>query len=113
MAALQRSGYDGATSLEIFNDVLCQADPDRTAIDGMRSLLTLAEDVEAETAPAAPGALSPAPSFVELATDPSTDPAVRKYFIDATASLAISVVPSVNFAPLRSLRSNAVWPEPT
>lgn len=44
-----RAGYTGPLSLEVFNDVFRQADPDRTAVDAMRSLVTL-ED----TAPPAP-----------------------------------------------------------
>ena len=38
-----RSGYDGPVSLEIFNDTFRQADPFRTAVDGMRSLVWLQE----------------------------------------------------------------------
>jgi 4-hydroxyphenylpyruvate dioxygenase len=34
-------GYDGPLSLEVFNDVFRQSDPERTAVDAMRSLLTL------------------------------------------------------------------------
>lgn len=38
MSHLVRAGYDGPVSLEIFNDAFRQADPHRTAVDGMRSL---------------------------------------------------------------------------
>ena len=37
------AGYAGPLSLEVFNDVFRQADPDRMAIDAMRSLLLLEE----------------------------------------------------------------------
>ena len=37
--ACSPTGYAGPLSLEVFNDVFRQADPDRTAIDAMRSLL--------------------------------------------------------------------------
>ena len=39
------TGYDGPVSLEVFNDVFRQADPARTAVDAMRSLLLLREDI--------------------------------------------------------------------
>jgi 4-hydroxyphenylpyruvate dioxygenase len=38
-----RTGYAGPLSLEVFNDVFRQADPNRTAVDAMRSLLDLQE----------------------------------------------------------------------
>lgn len=37
------TGYRGPLSLEVFNDVFRQADPDRTSVDAMRSLLALEE----------------------------------------------------------------------
>jgi 4-hydroxyphenylpyruvate dioxygenase len=40
---IARTGYDGPVSLEIFNDTFRQADPFRTAVDGMRSLVWLQE----------------------------------------------------------------------
>lgn len=41
MGYLVRAGYDGIVSLEIFNDVFRQSDVERTAVDGMRSLIWL------------------------------------------------------------------------
>ncbi|MHC5559567.1 bifunctional sugar phosphate isomerase/epimerase/4-hydroxyphenylpyruvate dioxygenase family protein [Kocuria sp. U4B] len=38
MTHLVRAGYDGPVSLEIFNDAFRQADVNRTAVDGLRSL---------------------------------------------------------------------------
>jgi 4-hydroxyphenylpyruvate dioxygenase len=41
LEAIVAAGYQGPLSLEVFNDVFRQADAERTATDGMRSLLTL------------------------------------------------------------------------
>lgn len=38
MAYLTKAGYDGPLSLEIFNDVFRETNPDITAVDGLRSL---------------------------------------------------------------------------
>ena len=71
------AGYAGPWSLEVFNDVYRQADPERTAVDAARSLRWLEEQL----APAgtAEPALPPAPdltghSFVELAVDGVSGP---------------------------------------
>ncbi len=76
------AGYDGPLSLEVFNDVFRQADPDRTAVDAMRSLLVLEEclgragatstrpDVELCIPLPAPEPLGCA--FAELAVDPES-----------------------------------------
>jgi 4-hydroxyphenylpyruvate dioxygenase len=60
------AGYAGPLSLEVFNDVFRQADPERMAVDAMRSLLTL----DGDRVPA------PAPlhgyAFVELAVEPAS-----------------------------------------
>jgi 4-hydroxyphenylpyruvate dioxygenase len=64
------SGYRGPWSLEVFNDVFRQADAGRTAIDGMRSLLTPEASVAADassswpSAGAAPVALSDPPRLL-------------------------------------------------
>ena len=47
VARVLATGYEGPLSLEVFNDVFRQADPDRTAVDAMRSLLVLEDDVPA------------------------------------------------------------------
>jgi 4-hydroxyphenylpyruvate dioxygenase len=62
------TGYAGAISLEVFNDVFRQADPRRMAVDAMRSLLLLEEA-------AGRGGLPPAApldgyAFAELAVAP-------------------------------------------
>jgi 4-hydroxyphenylpyruvate dioxygenase len=79
------AGYRGPWSLEVFNDVFRQADAERTARDGMRSLLTLEDriartaDAGADGAQAGPWpvtlrelpvpAVLPGYAFVELAVD--------------------------------------------
>jgi 4-hydroxyphenylpyruvate dioxygenase len=68
------TGYAGPLSLEVFNDVFRRADPDRMAVDAMRSLLILEESLEPRHAPVRlPG---PAPlrgyAFVELAIEPAS-----------------------------------------
>jgi 4-hydroxyphenylpyruvate dioxygenase len=75
------AGYAGPLSLEVFNDVYRQADPARTAVDAMRSLLWL-EEQHARRQPA--GALPTPPgapalsghSFTELAVDGVSGPQV-------------------------------------
>ena len=49
LAAVLDAGYRGPLSLEVFNDVFRQADPDRMAIDAMRSLLLLEEATHARS----------------------------------------------------------------
>ncbi|WP_326807298.1 sugar phosphate isomerase/epimerase and 4-hydroxyphenylpyruvate domain-containing protein [Streptomyces sp. NBC_01775] len=50
--AALRAGYTGPLSLEVFNDVFRQADASRTAVDAMRSLLTLEESAGLASLPA-------------------------------------------------------------
>ena len=63
------TGYAGPLSLEVFNDVFRQADPWRSAVDGLRSLLALQEltpssPVEPPAAPRLSGH-----AFAEVAVD--------------------------------------------
>lgn len=78
MVHLVRSGYDGPVSLEIFNDVFRQSDVERTAIDGLRSLLWLqdrvaaalaGEDTAMELTALPAGAAPAAVDFAEIRTD--------------------------------------------
>jgi 4-hydroxyphenylpyruvate dioxygenase len=67
LARVLASGYPGPLSLEVFNDVFRQADPDRTAIDAMRSLIVLEDR------------LPPSPrlngfAFVEIGVDADSAP---------------------------------------
>ena len=50
VARVLAAGYAGPLSLEVFNDVFRQADPDRTAVDAMRSLLVLEDELGAAAA---------------------------------------------------------------
>jgi 4-hydroxyphenylpyruvate dioxygenase len=69
------AGYAGPLSLEVFNDVFRQADPARTAVDAMRSLLWLEEQLAGAAAvPAAPALTGH--SFTELAVDGVSGPQV-------------------------------------
>ncbi len=45
LEAIVATGYQGPLSLEVFNDVFRQADAERTATDGMRSLLVLEDSL--------------------------------------------------------------------
>ncbi|MEU8350748.1 TIM barrel protein, partial [Streptomyces sp. NPDC048845] len=60
-----RAGYRGPLSLEVFNDVFRQADAGRTAVDAMRSLLSLEESagIASPPAPVVPSGVA----FAELA----------------------------------------------
>jgi 4-hydroxyphenylpyruvate dioxygenase len=81
------AGYEGPLSLEVFNDVFRQAEPRRTAVDGLRSLLVLQEQVarraDAGTGPPRSGLTRPpAPpatsgwGFGELSVDGTSGPAL-------------------------------------
>jgi 4-hydroxyphenylpyruvate dioxygenase len=70
------AGYSGPLSLEVFNDVFRQADPARTAVDAMRSLRWLEEQLPGTGAglPAAPELTGH--SFTELGVDGVSGPQV-------------------------------------
>jgi 3-dehydroshikimate dehydratase len=74
-ARVVRAGYGGPLSLEVFNDVFRQADPQRMAVDAMRSLLILEESLERSRGS---GRSLPAPpalegyAFVELGVEPAS-----------------------------------------
>jgi 4-hydroxyphenylpyruvate dioxygenase len=65
------AGYAGPLSLEVFNDVFRQADPERMAVDAMRSLLILEEAVDAVGRVPAASELRGC-AFVELAVEPAS-----------------------------------------
>jgi 4-hydroxyphenylpyruvate dioxygenase len=66
-----RTGYDGPLSLEVFNDVVRQAEAGPVAVDARRSLLTLQEEVGAAEPPAP--VVPTGFAFAELVT-PDADP---------------------------------------
>ena len=84
------AGYTGPISLEIFNDEFRAAPPRPTAIDAMRSLMLIEEELLAEPAAAAAPATRvlapPAPpvchgiEFVEFAVDAETGPRLAAMF---------------------------------
>ncbi len=75
MGHVRAAGYDGPVSLEVFNDVFRQADPDRIAVDAMRSLLVLEDALGERRLPPPPGLRGFA--FVELAVSSSSGPATQ------------------------------------
>ncbi|MDT0396743.1 sugar phosphate isomerase/epimerase and 4-hydroxyphenylpyruvate domain-containing protein [Streptomyces edwardsiae] len=66
-----RTGYTGPLSLEVFNDVVRQADAGPTAVDARRSLLLLQEETGAGALPAP--AVPTGVAFAELVT-PDAEP---------------------------------------
>ena len=71
------AGYAGPLSLEVFNDVFRQADPQRTAVDAMRSLLVLEDEIG--------GLCRAAPA---LAASPSSSSASTRLGADAEGCCA-------------------------
>jgi 4-hydroxyphenylpyruvate dioxygenase len=84
------AGYPGPLSLEVFNDVFRQADPRRAAVDALRSLLALEEEVRdpqrGHLPPSVHVAGTPLPptpelhgfAFAELAVDDECGPPVAR-----------------------------------
>lgn len=82
---LLASGYRGPISLEIFNDEFRSAPPRPTAIDAIRSLLLMEEELAASepasrvrAAPAAP--ICHGVEFIEFAVDAATRPRLTEMF---------------------------------
>jgi 4-hydroxyphenylpyruvate dioxygenase len=73
------TGYQGPLSLEVFNDVFRQADPERMAVDAMRSLLLLEE--AAGVTPLPPAAPLSGYAFVELAVSAEAAAPVERLLI--------------------------------
>ena len=71
-ATVRAAGYTGPLSLEVFNDVFRHADPDRIAVDAMRSLMVLEEQLGERRLPSAPELRGLA--FVELAVGSESGP---------------------------------------
>jgi 4-hydroxyphenylpyruvate dioxygenase len=79
VAHVLATGYDGPLSLEVFNDVFRQADPQRMAVDAMRSLLLLEEAAGVTALP--PAAALNGYAFVELAVAAEAAAAVERLLI--------------------------------
>ena len=82
MEALQATGFDGALSLEIFNDQFRAGSVRSVAVDGHRSLLFLCDQVRERTGIPVKGSVPLPPrsrplgtEFIEFAIDESTAPA--------------------------------------
>ncbi|MGB3441431.1 MAG: TIM barrel protein [Actinophytocola sp.] len=73
-ATVLATGYPGPLTLDVSNDVLRQVDPRRTAIDAMRSLISVRDGlVPRATAPALTGH-----AFTELAVDETSGPVLAR-----------------------------------
>ena len=72
VAATLAAGYTGPVSLEVFSDVVREADPALTARDAMRSLVFLEDQLGQTAAPPAPAAVDPA--FLEIPGGPAVPP---------------------------------------
>ena len=68
------AGYQGPLSLEVFNDVFRQADPGRMAVDAMRSLLLLEDELP-------PAAALRGYAFAELAVAPAESSGLERLLI--------------------------------
>jgi len=68
VAAALDAGYGGPVSLEVFSDVVREADPARTARDAMRSLVFLEDQLSLRPAPPVPASVDPA--FLEVPGGP-------------------------------------------
>jgi 4-hydroxyphenylpyruvate dioxygenase len=73
---VRAAGYAGPLSLEVFNDVFRQADPDRIAVDAMRSLRMLEATAGGPRLPA-PASLR-GHAFAELAVGPESAPETER-----------------------------------
>ncbi len=76
LGAVLGAGYTGPLSLEVFNDVFRQADPARTAVDAMRSLLALEAALPTDPRPLPPAPVLTGHAFTELAVDGVSGPVV-------------------------------------
>ncbi len=66
VSVLQRVGYIGPLSIEVFNDVFRQSDARRTAVDALRSLRYLEETVTTDRTHLVGAPAHPAVDFIEL-----------------------------------------------
>ncbi len=98
MGHVVRAGYTGPVSLEIFNDVFRQSDVERTAVDGMRSLIWL-EEQSAKWLEATVPALSAAGA----AGAPGTQvPGRRRYPMELATLPQVAEPAGYNFAEVKA-----------
>lgn len=85
MQALRETGYDGALSLEIFNDQFRAGSPRSVAVDGMRSLVYLLDqmgskgDTAADIPKMPPRVKCLGVEFIEFAVDDKTAEALERF----------------------------------
>ncbi|HET7398654.1 MAG TPA: TIM barrel protein [Intrasporangium sp.] len=82
VAAVVEAGYRGPLSLEIFSDVVREADPHVTALDAMRSLLHLEEELRHRWDGAAAGPDKPQRPRIELFDPPPAPSEVEPAFVE-------------------------------
>lgn len=106
------AGYRGPLSLEVFNDVFRQSPPDRAAVDAMRSLIALEEELASDVAPR-PVDSSATPPAAELHRPPAApEPAgfaFAEIAVDAdSGSLVERTLAALGFAHIGQHRSKPV-----
>ena len=100
MGHVVRAGYSGPVSLEIFNDVFRQSDVERTAVDGMRSLIWL-EEQSAKWLEANVPALAAAGAGRTVAGG-RTPAARRRYPMELATLPQVAEPAGYNFAEVRA-----------
>ncbi len=100
MGHIVRAGYSGPVSLEIFNDVFRQSDVERTAVDGMRSLIWL-EEQSAKWLDANAPALAAAGGAGTSAGGPAAH-ARRRYPMELATLPQVAEPAGYNFAEVRA-----------
>jgi 4-hydroxyphenylpyruvate dioxygenase len=81
MRAVEATGYDGWTSLEIFNDQFRAGSARSVAIDGRRSLIYLADQLAGDHARLPPKARCLGTEFIEFALDETSAPAFEQLLL--------------------------------
>lgn len=98
MGHVVRAGYAGPVSLEIFNDVFRQSDVERTAVDGMRSLIWLEEQSAKWLEANAPGLSSTAAGGMAGTQAPGR----RRYPMELATLPRVAEPAGYNFAEVKA-----------
>ncbi len=101
MGHIVRAGYSGPVSLEIFNDVFRQSDVERTAVDGMRSLIWL-EEQSAKWLDANAPVLAGAGGQGAAGAPGTQAPARRRYPMELATLPQVAEPAGYNFAEVRA-----------
>jgi 4-hydroxyphenylpyruvate dioxygenase len=103
MGHVVRAGYSGPVSLEIFNDVFRQSDVERTAVDGMRSLIWLEEQSAKWLAANAPALAAAGAGAGNNSGAPGTQaPARRRYPMELATLPQVAEPAGYNFAEVKA-----------